>query len=65
MYRLDKTALTIQSKKDSANTTKYWRSQPPSERWRAAWYLTCHAYGIDPENPPSLDFTIFKMRKNG
>jgi hypothetical protein len=65
MYRLDRTVFSIQSKKDAANTTKYWLSQSPEERWRAAWYLTCCAYGVDYDNPPRLDRSLFSMRKNG
>lgn len=64
MYRLDKTAVKVQSKEQAANTVAYWRAQPPEERWRAAWYLTCQAYGIDPDHPPRLDKTLFSIRKH-
>ena len=64
MYRLDKTAVKVQSKEQAANTVAYWRAQSPEERWRAAWLLTCQAYGIDPDHPPRLDKTLFSIRKH-
>jgi len=64
-YRLDKSAFRIQTFEEASNNKEYWLSKSPSERWRAAWYLTCCAYGIDHENPPRLDRTVFSMRKNG
>lgn len=65
MYRLDRTAFKIQSHQEADNTRAYWLSQPPEERFRAAWYLICSAYNIDPNNPPRLDKNCFSMRKNG
>jgi hypothetical protein len=63
-YRLDKSAFRIQTFEEASNNKEYWLSQSPSERWRAAWYLICSAYNIDPENPPRLDRSEFSMRKN-
>jgi len=54
MYRLDRTAFKIQSFKEADNNRAYWLSKTPAERWAAAWYLTCCAYGIDYKNPPRL-----------
>lgn len=65
MYRLDRNAFKIQSFAEADNTTAYWRKQKPEERLKAAWYLICSAYGLDPTNPPRLDRTHFSMRKNG
>ncbi len=65
MYRLDRTAFKIQSFEEAADTKEYWLSKTPDERLAAAWYLTCCAYGIDYDNPPRLDRTVFSMRKNG
>ncbi len=65
MYRLDKTAFKIQSFAEADNTRAYWLNKTPEERWKAAWFLTCAAYGIDYNNPPRLDRNHFSMRKNG
>lgn len=65
MYKLDRTAFKIQSHSEADNQKNYWLKKTPEERFRAAWYLTCSAYGIDPENPPKLDKTLFSVRKNG
>jgi hypothetical protein len=65
MYRLDRTAFKKQSSEEADDTLEYWLRQTPEERWRAAWYLTCAAYGIDPENPPKMDKTVFSARKHG
>jgi len=64
-YRLDKTAFKVQTLQDADHNREYWLSKSPEERFRAAWYLICCAYGIDPEHPPRLDRTVFSMRKNG
>lgn len=64
-YRLDKSAFRIQTFEEASNNKAYWLSKSPSERWQAAWYLICCAYGLDPDNPPRLDRTAFSMRKNG
>jgi hypothetical protein len=65
MYKLDRTAFSIKTFKEADNNRAYWLSKTPAERWAAAWYLTCCAYGIDYKNPPKLDRTAFSMRKNG
>lgn len=64
MYRLDRTAFQIQTYQQADNTRYYWLQKTPAERFRAAWYLICSAYGIDPANPPRLDRQLFSMRKN-
>ena len=64
MYRLDKTAFKAQTFAEADNTREYWLAQPPHERLRAAWWLTCKVYGIDYENQPRLDRTVFSMRKH-
>lgn len=65
MYRLDRNAFKVQTFQEADNTREYWLSRPAEERFRAAWFLICAAYGIDYNNPPRLDRTCFKMRKNG
>ncbi len=64
MYRLDKTAFKAQSFAEADDTRAYWLAQPPHERLRAAWWLTCQIHGIDPNNPPRLNRTVFSVRKH-
>ena len=63
-YRLDKTFGLAQTFAEADNNRAYWLQKDVSERLSAAWYLICKAYGIDPENPPGLDKTVFSMRKH-
>ncbi|MBP6829013.1 MAG: hypothetical protein KA165_20760 [Saprospiraceae bacterium] len=64
MYRLDRTAFTIQSFESATKQRAYWLSKTPAERLAAAWYLTCSAWNLDLETPPQLDRTFFAMRKH-
>ena len=64
VYRLDKSYFKKQSLKEADNNRKYCLSKTPMERLNAAWYLTCHAYGIDPSKEHKLDKTIFSKRKH-
>lgn len=34
------------------------------QRMHGFWKLTCRVYGIDHNNPPPFDRTIFSMRKH-
>jgi hypothetical protein len=65
MYRLDRHAFKMQTFQEADHTKSYWLKQSPEERLKAAWYLICSAYGLDYNNPPRLDRTVFKARKNG
>lgn len=65
MFRLDRSAFKIQTHEQASNTSEYWLSKSPQERFDAAWYLICAAYNIDVKNPPRLDRNAFSMRKNG
>lgn len=62
-YKLDRTAFSMGTFEDASNTVAYWRTHPITERLRAAWMLTCRAYGYTEDNPPKFDRTFFKMRK--
>ena len=63
-YQLDKTKHWAGKMEDQEKViSKYWQNQSIDKRFKAAWYLTCKAYGIDPNNPPSLDRTAFKAGK--
>jgi hypothetical protein len=64
MYQLDRTAFTAQTIQQADNTRAYWLQQPPHERLRAAWWLTCHAFGIDYNNPPKMEKNFFSSRKH-
>lgn len=64
-YRLDRTKFSAGTKKDQdQRDTEYWSKQSVDERFRSAWYLTLMAYGLDPNNPPRMDKTVFSMRKH-
>lgn len=63
MYKLDRTAFKIQTFEEADNDRNYWLSKTPWERLLAAWFLSCTAYGLDPEKPQKLDRTAFSIRK--
>jgi len=64
-FRLDKTAHWAgKVSEQSGRDMKYWGEKSIEERLQAAWYLTCKAYGLDPEKPLRLDKTVFSMRKH-
>ena len=65
MFSLDRSVFKIQTFQEADNTVNYWLKETPLERWRAAWFITCAAYGIDCKNPPRLDRQHFSVRKNG
>ncbi len=64
MYKLDKTICKALTNEEAEKNKKFSAETPLAERLRQAWYLTCMAYGIDPENPPKMDKTVFSMRKH-
>lgn len=62
--RLDRTAHFAGSHAEAAAHAKRLRhAMTPGERLEACWVRTCRVYGIDPENPPPMDRTAFRMRK--
>ncbi len=64
MYKLDKTIARSGSFEDAENAKKFDATDSLSERLRQAWYLTCMAYGIDPENPSKMEKKLFSVRKH-
>jgi hypothetical protein len=64
MYRIDRTAFKAHTFEAADNTREYWLQQPPHERLRAAWWLTCCAYGIDHNNPPKMEKNVYSARKH-
>lgn len=63
MYRLDRTAFSIESFKTATDQRAYWLSKTPAERLAAAWYLICAAWNLDVRTPQRMDRTVFSMRK--
>ena len=63
-FKLDKTAFSMGTFEHASHQLAYWKTQTLSKRLEAAWILTCQAYGIDPNNPPKMDKTYFRMRKH-
>jgi hypothetical protein len=64
MFRLDKTAFKVQTFKEADNDRAYWLSKTPAERLQAAWYLTCAAYGLDPNKKHRMDKTVYSVKKH-
>jgi hypothetical protein len=62
-YRMDKTAFKIQSFEEADNAMRDYTNHTPKERLRIYWYLTSIAYKFDLDNPPRMDKTIFRMKK--
>lgn len=65
MYRLDRKSFSIKTFREADQNREYWLQKSPDERFKAAWYLICSAYNIDPDNPPKMDRQKFSMRKHG
>lgn len=64
-FRLDRTAFRAGTHEQLAEAERQHRqSLSLVERLHAAAYLNSVAYGYDPENPPRLDRTYFRMRKH-
>jgi len=65
IYRLDRTKFNAGTKQEQNRRDQlHWSQASIDERFRASWYLTLMAYGLDPDNPPRLDRTAFSMRKH-
>jgi len=64
MYRLDKKAVKLHTNAEAEVSKRFAADVPLEERLRQAWYLTCMAHGIDPENPPRMIKEITAMRKH-
>lgn len=64
MYKLDKTVFTKQTHEEAERSKVFAEDVPLGERIKQAWYLTCMAYGIDPENPPKMVKELTGMRKH-
>lgn len=64
MYKLDKNFAVTKTFKEVEESKKFPPDTPLVERLRQAWYLTCMAYGIDPQSPPKMDKAFFSVRKH-
>ncbi|MBN8674670.1 MAG: hypothetical protein J0L56_11075 [Chitinophagales bacterium] len=62
-YRMDKTAFKIQSFEEADNAMRDYTNHTAKERLRIYWYLTSIAYKFDLDNPPRMDKTVFRMKK--
>ncbi|NUQ80777.1 MAG: hypothetical protein HUU10_04115 [Bacteroidetes bacterium] len=62
-FRLDRTAFSKQSLEEADQSREWWLTRSGEERIVAGLFLTYLAYGIDPENPPPLDRTAFRVEK--
>lgn len=64
MYTLDKTISKARSFEEAEKDKLFLETDSPTERLKQAWYLTCMAYGIDPENPPKMKKELTYMGKH-
>ncbi|MEO7444853.1 MAG: hypothetical protein ABIT96_05810 [Ferruginibacter sp.] len=64
MYKLDKKIFKQGSFADAEKDNLFSKDTSIGERLRQAWYLTCMAYGIDPDNPPKMEKHLFSTRKH-
>ena len=64
MYRLDRSQFKAQTFQEADNNREYWLTQSVEDRLKAAWFLTMQAYGFSPGEEPSMDKTVFGMRKH-
>jgi len=62
MFRLDRTAFKVQSFQEADQNKAYWLCKQPIERLAAAWYLSCCAFNVNPQEI-RMDRTAFQMRK--
>lgn len=62
MFRLDRTAFSINSFAEADNNAKYWLTRPLEERLRAADMLTRQAYNIAPDVTLRVDRGLSKVR---
>ncbi len=63
MYQLDKTVFKAQSFEEADNDRAYWLLKTASERLQAAWYLSCVAFGLDPNEIQTMKKDVFSMRE--
>jgi len=64
MYKLDKRISKAHTHAEAEKSKVFGPDVPLRERLKQAWYLTCMAYGIDPENPPGMVKELTGMRKH-
>jgi len=64
MYKLDKTISQVRNHAEAEKDKRFLPTDTLSERLSQAWYLTCMAYGIDPEKPPKMEKTLTSIRKH-
>jgi hypothetical protein len=63
MYRMDKTTGKGMTHKEAEKSKIFPAEVSYGQRLAEAWYLTCMAYGINPENPPKMDKNFGSSRK--
>lgn len=61
-FRLDRSTFKIKTFNEADNNRAYWLEKSVAERLRAAWYLTCSAYGININRCPPMDKSQLTIR---
>ena len=64
MHKLDKTFMKAQTHAEAELDKRFPKGMSIGERLREAWWLTCMAYGIDPDKSPKMEKQYFSTRKH-
>jgi len=62
-YKMDRSYAKIQTFSEADNHYEYWSKKTFEERLSAAYYLTCHAYGLEHSSKHKLDKSVCVLRK--
>ena len=64
MFKMDKTFGKAMSHAEAEKEKLFPPGTSLKQRLNEAWYLTCIAYGLDPDYPPKFDRSIGSSRKH-
>ena len=64
MYKIDKTVGRAMTHEEAEKEKLFLPETSLKQRLDEGWYLTCQAYGIDPQNLPKMDKTVGSSRKH-
>ena len=64
MFKMDKTFGKAMSHEEAEKEKLFPPETLLKQRLDEAWYLTCKAYGLDPNDPPKFDKSVGSSRKH-